>query len=68
MMVVIFKELSEKLSVVHVTEALTKEQVDMMNFIYASNLDDAVSATFKSMPKADVAIFPSGGSVIPGIA
>ena len=67
MMVVIFKELSEKFNVVHVTEALTKEQVDMMNFTYASNLDDAVSTTFEKMPAADVAIFPSGGSVIPGI-
>ena len=68
MMVVIFKELSEKFSVIHVTEALTKEQVGMMNFMYASTLDDAVSTTFEKIPIADVAIFPSGGSVIPDVA
>jgi lactate racemase len=67
MMVVIFKELSEKFNVIHVAEALTKEQVSMMNFSYASNLDEAISETFKKMPKADVAIFPSGGSAIPGV-
>jgi lactate racemase len=67
MMVVIFKELSEKFTVIHVTEALTKEQVDMMNFTYASNLDEAISATFDKMPTADVAIFPSGGASIPDI-
>ncbi len=68
MMVVIFKELSEKFTVIHVPEALTKEQVDMMNFTYASSLDEAVSATFAKMPTADVAIFPSGGASIPDIA
>jgi nickel-dependent lactate racemase len=67
MMVVIFKELSEKFTVIHVTEALTKEQVEMMNFTYSSNLDEAISATFAKMPTADVAIFPSGGSAIPGV-
>jgi nickel-dependent lactate racemase len=67
MMVVIFKELSEKFDVVHVTEALTKEQVEMMNFTYVSSLDEAVSNTFGKMTSADVAIFPSGGSAIPVI-
>jgi lactate racemase len=67
MMVVIFKELSEKFTVIHVTEALTREQVAMMNFAYASNLDDAIRATFEKMATADVAIFPSGGATIPDI-
>jgi nickel-dependent lactate racemase len=67
MMVVIFKELSEKFTVIHVPEALTKEQVAMMNFTYASSLDEAISATYKKFAAADVAIFPSGGASIPNI-
>ena len=67
MMVVVFKELSEKFTVIHVTEALTKEQVAMMNFTYASSLDEAISATFEKFAAADVAIFPSGGASIPNI-
>ncbi|MBP8625580.1 MAG: nickel-dependent lactate racemase [Syntrophorhabdales bacterium] len=68
MMVVFFKELSEKFNVIHVTEALTKEQVGMMNFMYAPTIDEAISTTFEKMPTADVAIFPSGGSAIPDVA
>ena len=67
MMVVIFKELSEKFTVIHVPEALTKEQVAMMNFTYASSLDEAISMTHKKFATADVAIFPSGGASIPDI-
>jgi lactate racemase len=67
MMVVIFKELSEKFTVIHVPEALTKEQVDMMNFTYASSLDEAISMTHEKFAVADVAIFPSGGAIIPDI-
>jgi lactate racemase len=67
MMVVIFKELSEKFTVIHVPEALTKEQVAMMNFTYASSLDEAISMTHQKFAAADVAIFPSGGASIPDI-
>jgi nickel-dependent lactate racemase len=67
MMVVIFKELSERFTVIHVPEALTKEQVDMMNFTYASSLDEAIAMTHKKFATADVAIFPSGGASIPDI-
>ena len=67
MMVVAFKELSEKFNVVHVTEGLTKKQVEMMGFTYASGLDGAIQETFRRMPQADVAIFPSGGAIIPSV-
>jgi len=50
-----------------VPEALTKEQVDMMNFTYASSLDEAISMTHKKFAFADVAVFPSGGASIPDI-
>jgi hypothetical protein len=62
-----FKELSEKYSVVHVTEGLTKEQVGMMNFGYASTLDAAIEQTYRKLPQADVTILPSGGTIIPSV-
>jgi lactate racemase len=67
MQVVFFKELAEKFSVVHVTEGLSPEQVKMMKFFYASTLQEAVDQVSAKMPKADVAIFPSGGNIIPEI-
>jgi nickel-dependent lactate racemase len=67
MQVVFFKELAEKFSVVHVTEGLSPEQVKMMKFTYTSSLQEAVDQIAAKMPKADVAIFPSGGNIIPEI-
>lgn len=67
MQIVFYKELAEKFNVIHVTEGLSREQVEMMNFTYAGSLDEAINQTFKVMPKADVAIFPSGGNIIPGV-
>jgi nickel-dependent lactate racemase len=68
MMGVIFKDLAEKFDIIHVTEGLSKEQVEMMKFTYAASLEEAISATYKKIPGADVAIFPSGGNIIPGIS
>jgi nickel-dependent lactate racemase len=67
MQVVYFKELAEKFSVYHVTEGLSPEQVNLMKFSYSSNLQEAVDRISAEMPKADVAVFPSGGNVIPEI-
>jgi nickel-dependent lactate racemase len=67
MQVVYFKELAEKFDVVHVTEGLSPEQVKMMKFTYSQNLQEAVDQISAKMPKADVAIFPSGGNIIPEI-
>ncbi|MCX8022253.1 MAG: nickel-dependent lactate racemase [Syntrophorhabdaceae bacterium] len=67
MQVVFFKELSEKFKVIHVTEGLAPEQVKMMKFIHASTVQEAVNMAARDMPVADVAIFPSGGNVIPGL-
>jgi nickel-dependent lactate racemase len=67
MQVVYFKELAEKFNIIHVTEGLTPEQVKMMKFTYASNLPEAIDIASRTMPKADVAIFPSGGNIIPGV-
>jgi hypothetical protein len=67
MQVVYFKELAEKFTVAHVTEGLSREQVKMMKFSYARSLQEAVDQVSAKMPKADVAIFPSGGNIIPEI-
>jgi nickel-dependent lactate racemase len=66
MQVVKFKEVAKKFNVIHVTEGLTPEQVKMMNFTYAASLDEAIALAHKTVPAADVAIFPSGGNIIPG--
>ncbi|MFH1950359.1 MAG: nickel-dependent lactate racemase [Pseudomonadota bacterium] len=65
MMVVYFKELAEKFDVFHVTEGLTAEQVATMNFSYFPDLQKAIHSASEKQPEADVAIFPSGGNVIP---
>jgi nickel-dependent lactate racemase len=63
-----FKELSEQYNVIHVTEGLTREQVELMNFKYAATLEEGIELARKDMPKADVTILPSGGTIIPVIA
>jgi nickel-dependent lactate racemase len=68
MQVVFFKELAEKFHVIHVTEGLTAETVRMMKFTHARTLLEAVDMAAERMPQADVAIFPSGGNIIPGVA
>jgi lactate racemase len=60
-----FKEISERFNIVHVTEGLTKEQVELMSFGYAPTLDAAIQEMHKKMPQADVTILPSGGTIIP---
>lgn len=67
MQVVYFKELAEKFTVVHVTEGLSAEQVGMMKFAYAPTIQDAIDQVYKKMSQADVAIFPSGGNIIPEV-
>jgi nickel-dependent lactate racemase len=67
MQVVYFKELAEKFTVAHVTEGLSPEQVRSMKFSYASNIQDAINQVSQKMPKADVAVFPSGGNIIPEV-
>ena len=64
MQVVYFKELAEKFNVVHVTEGLSPEQVKMMKFSYAPDMQEAIKQISEKMPKADVAILPSGGNII----
>ncbi len=60
-----FKELSEQYRVIHMTEGLTRGQVQMMNFEYAATLDEAIQMACRSKPEADVNILPSGGTIIP---
>jgi nickel-dependent lactate racemase len=67
MQVVYFKELAEKFTVFHVTEGLSREQVMMMKFTYSSTLQEAVDQISQKIPKADVALFPSGGNTIPDV-
>jgi nickel-dependent lactate racemase len=67
MQVVYYKEKAEKFTVIHVTEGLSPDQVAMMNFSYSPNLQQAINHITEIMPQADVAIFPSGGTIIPNI-
>lgn len=64
MQVVYFKEYAERFKVFHVTEGLTAEQVKMMKYQHASSVQEAVNQLARGMPKADVAVLPSGGNVI----
>lgn len=68
MQVVYFKELSEKFNVLHVTEGLPPEQVRMMNFAYAPDIQTSIDLVAEKMPEASVAIFPSGGNIIPQVS
>jgi lactate racemase len=63
-----FKEISEQYRVIHVAEALTKEQVELMNFTYAPTIEAAIELARKTQPRADVTILPSGGTIIPVIS
>jgi nickel-dependent lactate racemase len=67
MQVVRFKEIAEKFMVFHVTEGLSPEQVKMMKFSYSNNVQEAIDQVSSRFPKADVAIFPSGGNTIPDV-
>lgn len=68
MQVVYFKELAEKFNVVHVTEGLSADQVRMMNFGYAPDVKAGIEQVAKKMPHASVAVFPSGGNIIPKVS
>lgn len=67
MQIVYFKEFSEKFRVIHVTEGLSPEQVRMMKYAYAAGVQEAVDMVARDMPEADVAVFQSGGTVIPEV-
>jgi len=67
MQVVYFKEIAQKFDIVHVTEGLSEEQVKMMKFSYSPNIQEAIEQVYKKMTQADVAIFPSGGNIIPEV-
>jgi nickel-dependent lactate racemase len=67
MQVVHFKEFSEKFAIHHVTEGLTPEQVAMMGMTYSNDLQKTVDTVARQLPAADVAIFPSGGNIIPEV-
>ena len=67
MQVVYFKEVAEKFTIVHVTEGLSPEQVRMMKFSYSPNIQEAINRVSEKMPRADVAVFPSGGNIIPEV-
>jgi nickel-dependent lactate racemase len=64
MQVVYFKEYAERFKVFHVTEGLSAGQVKMMKYQYASSMQEAVNQLAREMPKADVAVLPSGGNII----
>jgi lactate racemase len=65
MQIIEFKELVRKFRVIHVTEGLTREQVEMMGMTYSNSLQSALDSLAGTVHRADVAIFPSGGNMIP---
>jgi nickel-dependent lactate racemase len=67
MQIVHYKELVERFNIIHVTEGLTPEQVRMMGMTYANDLQQTIDDLAKDMPRADVAVFPSGGNIIPEV-
>ncbi|RJR30139.1 MAG: nickel-dependent lactate racemase [Desulfobacteraceae bacterium] len=67
MQVVFFKGYAEKFRVIHVTEGLSREQVEMMKYTYAPDIQSAIDLAARDLPKADVAVLPSGGTVIPEV-
>ena len=67
MQVVYYKAKAEKFDVYHVTQGLSPEQVKMMNFTHAPTIQEAVDQVAQKMPQADVAIFPSGGTILPDV-
>lgn len=67
MQIVFFKGYAEKFNVIHVTEGLSREQVEMMKYSYAPDIQSAVDLAARDMPQADVAVFPSGGTIIPEV-
>jgi hypothetical protein len=38
-----------------------------MKFSYSSTLQEAIDRVSEKIPKADIAIFPSGGNIIPEV-
>lgn len=67
MQVVSFKDITEKFNIIHVTEALTPEQVKMMGMTHSLDLQASIDRVASTTPAANVAIFPSGGNIIPRI-
>ena len=67
MQIVRFKELAEKFQVFHVTEGLTQEQVMMMKYSYSPTIQMAIDRISEMMTNPNVAVFQSGGNVIPGV-
>ncbi len=67
MQVVYFKELAERFTMVHVTEGLAADQVEMMGFTYQRDLQGAIDLLSERFPEAKVAVFPSGGNIIPAV-
>jgi hypothetical protein len=39
----------------------------MMKYCYAASIQDAVDQAASEMPEARVAVFPSGGNIIPEV-
>jgi nickel-dependent lactate racemase len=62
-----FKEMTETFRIIHVTEGLTPEQVRMMGMTWSSDLQRSINRLSRECPIASVAVFPSGGNVIPQV-
>jgi nickel-dependent lactate racemase len=67
MQVIYFKSLTARFKVVNISEGVDKNLIENLGFAHFSTLDEALSHFRKEIPKAKVAIIPSGGYLIPKI-
>lgn len=65
MQLVFFKELAEDFRVFHVTEGVDPQVIEGMGFRYFHDMAGALRELEGLYPRAKVAVFPSGGQVIP---
>ncbi len=67
MQIVSFKQQAEKFNIIHVTEGLTPGQVRMMGMTHSNDLQATIERLAKEIPACKVAVFPSGGNIIPKV-
>jgi len=67
MQVIYFKSLTKRFKVVNVSEGVDKNLIESLGFTYFSTMEEALSHLRKEIPKAKVAIIPSGGYMIPNM-
>jgi hypothetical protein len=55
----------DSFNVILVTEDIPRESVEALGFLYAEDMEQAVSMSAEINPKPEVHIVPSGGVILP---